>query len=197
MGSHLTFNYLRYKLLYPFCRTSIRRWEGKNLALDLTSWTHSGSNSHTTIFPPSRLPFHHRFIPYRVGEQICPQELWEQKVQRAKPEYQPIANICQTHFLEEREGKSQTHLTQEPLSWCSLWVCMVTSSGPCFRAGPLTGLPSRKFTSFSLATGRVVPQGVSLIFPGRSWQTETWHSELSCPPDSFPNSRSRIICLEK
>ena len=116
MGSHLTFNYLRYKLLYPFCRRSIRWWEGKNLALDLTSWTCSGSNSHTTIFPPSRLPLHHRFIPYRVGEQICPQELWEQKVQRAKPEYQPIANICQTHFLEEREGKVYRPTSRRNLS---------------------------------------------------------------------------------
>jgi len=51
-----------------------------------------------------------------VGEQICPQELWEQKVQRAKPEYQPIANICQIHFLEEREGKVYRPISRRNLS---------------------------------------------------------------------------------
>ena len=127
MWSHLTFNLLRYKLLHPFYRRRIRGWEGKNLALDLTFGTCSGQNSSTTIFPPSRLPLHHRSL----GTKDFPS--------KGKAWLLTSCQLLPNPLLggEWRQGL-WIHLMEDSLPWHYPSVCMITPSSPCFRASPLT-----------------------------------------------------------
>lgn len=139
MWSHLTFNLLRYKLLHPFYRRRIRRWEGKKLALDLTFGTCSGQNSSTTIFTPSRLPLHHR----SCGNKSFPLR---------GPTINQLPTLAKRTSRRRVKARSTnpSHGGISPLALLS--VCMITPSSPCFRAGPLTRLAFSEVYQASLCS---------------------------------------------